>query len=206
MSFIEPAEYYKSFSQLYLMLNTAILGLPDNFIQYKLNKNNNYSNNINNINNIRSDIFTKQQELFSDNQRINTDIVDYNEKIDKLIVENLKLMSILNKYKNTGLAAEGELTTQKFLYKQYSIRYIILIFIILYLSREIVKSGFQSAVNNNKQIASTIISKPGSNPTNIKKNLMGFTNNDNTKRFQKIAAEKAGLVAKGARLPKTFYN
>jgi ferric iron reductase protein FhuF len=202
MSFIEPAEYSKSFSQLYLMLNTAILGLPDNFIKYKLNQTNNYSNNINNINNIRSDIFTKQQKLFSDNKRINYEIAYYNDAINNLNIENSKLMSILNKYKNTGLAADGELTTQKFLYKQYSIRYIILIFIILYLSLQIVQSVFRPAENNIKQITSSIISKTDVVPTKVKNNLINFTDDDNAKRFQKIAAEQD--AAKGSRLKNRY--
>ena len=113
MAFNEPSKYSNSFSELYFMFNTAIAKLPNDFIKYKLGQNNNYTNTTNNINNIRSDIFTEQQELFSSTESIKQEIEKYNFYIKVIEKENAELTNTLKKFKNTGLAAEGELKMQK---------------------------------------------------------------------------------------------
>jgi hypothetical protein len=131
MAFNEPSKYSNSFSELYLMFNTAIAKLPNDFIKYKLGQNNNYTNTTNNINNIRSDIFTEQQELFSSTESIKQEIEKYNFYIKVIEKENAELTNTLKKFKNTGLAAEGELKMQKTIYRELITRNLILLLIIL---------------------------------------------------------------------------
>lgn len=131
MSFNEPSKYSESFSQLYLMFNTALSKLPNNFIRYKLGQGDNYTSNVKNINNIRADIFTEQQELFSSTEKIKKEIEKYNFLIKTVNKENTQLINRLNKFKDTGLAAEGELKMQQTIYRQLITRNIILLIIIL---------------------------------------------------------------------------
>ena len=131
MAFNEPSKYSNSFSELYLMFNSAIAKLPNDFIKYKLGQNNNYINTTNNINNIRSDIFTEQQELFSSTESIKQEIEKYNFYIKVIEKENAELTNTLKKFKNTGLAAEGELKMQKTIYRELITRNLILLLIIL---------------------------------------------------------------------------
>lgn len=140
MSFNEPYKYSNSFSQLYLMFNTAITNLPNNFIKYKLGQSNDYTNTVNNINNIRADIFTEQQELFSSSESIKREIEKYNFLIKTVEKENTKLTNTLKQFENTGLAAEGELKMQVTIYRELITRNIILLIIILkVLSEQIIK-------------------------------------------------------------------
>ena len=140
MSFNEPYKYSNSFSQLYLMFNTAITNLPNNFIKYKLGQGNDYTNTVNNINNIRADIFTEQQELFSSSESIKREIEKYNFLIKTVEKENTKLTNTLKQFENTGLAAEGELKMQVTIYRELITRNIILLIIILkVLSEQIIK-------------------------------------------------------------------
>lgn len=131
MSFNESSKYYDIFSQLYLMFETAITKLPNHFINYKLGQSNNYTNTVNNINSIRADIFTEQQELFSSNESIKQEIEKYNFFIKIIEKENTQLNNILKRFKNTGLAAEGELKMQETIYRELITRNIILLIIII---------------------------------------------------------------------------
>ena len=131
MAFNKPSKYSNSFSELYLMFDTAIAKLPNDFIKYKLGQNNNYANTTNNINNIRSNIFTEQQELFSSTESIKREIEKYNFLIKVLEKENTELNNTLKQFKNTGLAAEGELKMQKTIYRELITRNLILLLIIL---------------------------------------------------------------------------
>lgn len=131
MSFNESSKYYDIFSQLYLMFETAISKLPNHFIKYKLDQSNNYTNTVNNINSIRADIFTEQQELFSSNESIKREIEKYNFLIKIIEKENTQLNNILKRFKNTGLAAEGELKMQETIYRELITRNIILLIIII---------------------------------------------------------------------------
>ena len=131
MSFNEPSKYYDVFSQLYLMFGTAITKLPSDFIKYKLGQSNNYTNTVNNINSIRADIFTEQQELFSSNESIKREIEKYNFLIKIIEKENTQLTNTLKRFKNTGLAAEGELKMQETIYRDLITRNIILLIIII---------------------------------------------------------------------------
>ena len=131
MAFNKPSKYSNSFSELYLMFDTAIAKLPSAFIKYKRGQNNNYANTTNNINNIRSNIFTEQQELFSSTESIKREIEKYNFLIKVLEKENTELNNTLKQFKNTGLAAEGELKMQKTIYRELITRNLILLLIIL---------------------------------------------------------------------------
>jgi len=131
MSFNESSKYYDIFSQLYLMFETAISKFPNHFIKYKLEQSNNYTNTVNNINSIRADIFTEQQELFSSNESIKREIEKYNFLIKIIEKENTQLNNILKRFKNTGLAAEGELKMQETIYRELITRNIILLIIII---------------------------------------------------------------------------
>jgi len=142
MSFNEPSKYSESFSQLYLMFNTAITQLPNNFIKYKLGESNNYTNNIDNINSIRANIFTEQQELFSSTESIKREIEKYNFLIKTLNKENTQLTNTLNKFKNTGLAAEGELKIQQTLYRELITRNIILLLVVLRVTSGVIINKF----------------------------------------------------------------
>ncbi len=140
MSFNEPSKYSDSFSQLYLMFDTAITKLPNNFVKHKLGQSNNYTNTVNNINNIRADIFTEQQELFSSSESIKREIEKYNFLIKTVEKENTQLTNTLKQFKNTGLAAEGELKMQETIYRELITRNIILLIIILkVISGQIIK-------------------------------------------------------------------
>jgi len=146
MAFNEPSKYSNSFSELYLMFDTAIAKLPNDFIKYKLGQNNNYTNTTNNINNIRSDIFTEQQELFSSTDSIKKEIEKYNFLIKVLEKENNELANTLKRFKNTGLAAEGELKMQKTIYKELITRNLILLLIILRVISQVVINKFYKKI------------------------------------------------------------
>jgi len=142
MSFNEPSKYSESFSQLYLMFDTAISKLPNSFIRYKLGQGNNYTNNLKNINNIRADIFTEQQELFSSTEKIKKEIEKYNFLIKTVNRENTKLTNTLNKFKDTGLAAEGELKIQETIYRELITRNIILLLVVLKVTGGVIINKF----------------------------------------------------------------
>ena len=142
MSFNEPSKYSESFSQLYLMFDTAISKLPNSFIRYKLGQGNNYTNNLKNINNIRADIFTEQQELFSSTEKIKKEIEKYNFLIKTVSRENTKLTNTLNKFKDTGLAAEGELKIQETIYRELITRNIILLLVVLKVTGGVIINKF----------------------------------------------------------------
>lgn len=143
MAFNESSKYSESFSQLYLMFNTAISKLPTNFIKYKLGQGNNYNNIVKNINSVRANIFTEQQELFSSTESIKKEIEKYNFLIKILNKENTELTNTLNRFKDTGLAAEGELKMQQTIYRQLITSNIILLFIILKVTSDVIINSFK---------------------------------------------------------------
>tara|TARA_A100001011_G_scaffold365323_2_gene416866 strand:+ start:1474 stop:1911 length:438 start_codon:yes stop_codon:yes gene_type:complete len=134
MTLQEPTVYSDALTKLYAMFDAALVEIKDTYIQYKLGNKSNYQNDLTALNNIRADIFTKQQELFRGTEILKLEINGLNDLITKLNIQNKNLTDEINRFDNSGLAAEGELKMQKTIYKELFTQNIVLIITILILS------------------------------------------------------------------------
>lgn len=139
MALQEPTVYSDALTKLYAMFDAALVEIRDTYIQYKLGNKSNYQNDLTALNNIRADIFTKQQELFRETETLKSEINGLNDLITKLNVRNKKLTDEINRFDNSGLAAEGELKMQKTIYKELFTQNIVLIITILILSIYVIR-------------------------------------------------------------------
>ena len=131
MSLQKPTVYSDTLTKLYSMFNLALVEIKSSYVQYKLNTTSNYENDLSRLNDVRADIFTKQQELFRGTEILKSEIDMLNNIITKLNIENAKLTDEINRFDNSGLAAQGELKMQKTIYKELFTQNIVLIITIL---------------------------------------------------------------------------
>ena len=143
MTFKEPSDYVNKFNQLYTQFTQIVNDMKNMYISYRLGGNNNYNNKIIQLNNIRADIFITREELFSQTGEIEKRVNRLNFLISELNAQNNKLEKKLEKFKDTGLAAEGELKIQKTMFKELFTQNIVLIIAILF----ILKSLFSNFKN-----------------------------------------------------------
>ena len=139
MSLQQPKLYSDDLNKLYSMFNAALVEITDTYVQYKLGDKSNYLTDLTNVNNVRADIFTKQQELFNGTEILKSKIDKLNNIITKLNLQNTNLTNEINKFDNSGLAAEGELKLQKTIYKELFTQNIVLTILILIFSIYIIR-------------------------------------------------------------------
>jgi hypothetical protein len=117
---------------LYVKLNSALDKITTSFIAYKLQQPSTYENDLIELNKIRDDILKKQADLVSKNDNYKSDIDKLNFIITELNISNKELKKKLKNFENSGLAANGELVLQKTILKQYIIKNIIILLLILF--------------------------------------------------------------------------
>jgi hypothetical protein len=127
-----PISIVTDLQALYVKLNSALDKITASFIAYKLQQPSTYENDLIELNKIRDDILKKQADLVSRNDNYKSDIDKLNFIITELNISNKELQTKLNNFENSGLAANGELVLQKTILKQYIIKNIILLLIILF--------------------------------------------------------------------------
>jgi hypothetical protein len=127
-----PISIVTDLQALYVKLNSALDKITASFIAYKLQQPSTYENDLIELNKIRDDILKKQADLVSRNDNYKSDIDKLNFIITELNISNKELQTKLNNFENAGLAANGELVLQKTILKQYIIKNIILLLIILF--------------------------------------------------------------------------
>ena len=125
------SNYEKKFTSLYNMFDMSLEEISKSYIKYKLESNiSEYKQNMEIFNSIKAEIYTTKNDLSADAKLMNSKLMDLNGKITKLNIDNTKLSNRSNTFDDQGLAAEGELKDQKFLYNELYTQNIILIIII----------------------------------------------------------------------------
>lgn len=127
-----PISLVTDLQALYVKLNSALDKITASFIAYKLQQPSTYENDLIELNKIRDDILKKQADLVSKNDNYKSDIDKLNFIITELNISNKELKKKLNNFENSGLAANGELVLQKTILKQYIIKNIIILLLILF--------------------------------------------------------------------------
>jgi hypothetical protein len=127
-----PISLVTDLQALYVKLNSALDKITASFIAYKLQQPSTYENDLIELNKIRDDILKKQADLVSKNDNYKSDIDKLNFIITELNISNKELKKKLKNFENSGLAANGELVLQKTILKQYIIKNIIILLLILF--------------------------------------------------------------------------
>jgi hypothetical protein len=127
-----PISLVTDLQALYVKLNSALDKIAASFIAYKLQQPSTYENDLIELNKIRDDILKKQADLVSKNDNYKSDIDKLNFIITELNISNKELKKKLKNFENSGLAANGELVLQKTILKQYIIKNIIILLLILF--------------------------------------------------------------------------
>jgi hypothetical protein len=127
-----PISLVTDLQALYVKLNSALDKITTSFIAYKLQQPSTYENDLIELNKIRDDILKKQADLVSKNDNYKSDIDKLNFIITELNISNKELKKKLKNFENSGLAANGELVLQKTILKQYIIKNIIILLLILF--------------------------------------------------------------------------
>ena len=127
-----PISIVTELQALYVKINNALDKITGSFIAYKLQQPSTYETDLIELNKIRDDILKKQAELLAINNNSKKDIDKLNFIITELTISNKELKKKLMGFKNSGLAADGELGLKKTIFKQYIIQNIILLLLILF--------------------------------------------------------------------------
>jgi hypothetical protein len=127
-----PIAIMTELQALYVQLNTALDEITQSFIDHKLQKPSTYETDLIELNRIRDEIIKKQAELLTRNDNYKKDIDKLNFIIRELNISNKELKTKLRNFKNSGLAADGELSLQKTILQQYMIQNIILLLIVIF--------------------------------------------------------------------------
>ena len=132
MSIKLPSFYETELNLLYNMFEMSLEEISKSYVNYKLGVNTaQYKEDTSALQSVKSDIFLIKNNLSTDSLNINNQLGDLNEKLTALNIENVKLTSKLNSFDNQGLAAEGELTSQKVLYDELYTQNIVFIIVII---------------------------------------------------------------------------
>lgn len=115
MSVQSPEKYETNLNSLYQQFNSALDEIVKTYTNYKLGINDQYLQDRDNFNSITAEIKTLQQNLNKDMSTVSDKLSDLNTKIEELDKENAFLTNRANTLNNQELAAEGELSDQKFM-------------------------------------------------------------------------------------------
>ena len=127
-----PSNYEKDLTSLYNMFDMSLEEISKSYIHYKLGANTTeYKQDEETFKSIKVQISAIKDDLSADAEIVNNKLTKLNKEITKLNKENTKLSNKLNTFDNQGLAAEGELKSQQFIYNEIYAQNIILTIIIL---------------------------------------------------------------------------
>ena len=132
-SFVAPETYKKKFKDLYSNIEQSLDDMEKSYNSYKINNNTEYSNNYNQLFKLSANLYELETELNKDSENLkkNVDIINFFTK--EIESKNLKLIEKIAKFKDSKLAAQGELTIQNtYFYEALTQNLILGTLIILY--------------------------------------------------------------------------
>lgn len=141
MSLQSPNKYETNLDSLYQQFDLALDEIVKTYTNYKVGVNDDYLHDRDNFNSIKGKIMNLQQNLNNDMTTVSDELFDLNTKLEELDNENNSLTNKANTLGNQELAAEGELSSQKFMANEiFAQNIVLLLLIILNISVYLVKT------------------------------------------------------------------
>ena len=132
-SFIDPKIYEKKFDDIYSNIEVSLDNMQDTYFSYRINNDTRYPTNYNNLTKFSANLYELETDLNNnaENLKKNIDIINFFTK--EIETKNSKLLKKIEKFKDSKLANQGELSIQNtYFYETLTQNIILGILLILY--------------------------------------------------------------------------